>query len=295
MSARVLDGRALAAALREEIAAEVAVFRREFGWGPTLAIVRVGNDPASISYARQIDRAFTETGFGYQLQVLTADSSAEQLIALLQRLSLDPTVNGVLLQRPLPSAFDPDAVMAYLPVQKDVEGVTPSNAGRLMENTGEYFPTSTPSAGIVLLKRAGIPIRGKHAVVVGRSNILGKPLSMLLLHENATVTTCHSKTVDLASYTRTADILIAAVGKPNLIKADMVKPGATVMDFGVNFGEGDEICGDVDFASVRDVAGAITPVPGGTGPITTVMLMRNTLDAAKRQARGYPSNHDQRS
>jgi methylenetetrahydrofolate dehydrogenase (NADP+)/methenyltetrahydrofolate cyclohydrolase len=285
MTARVLDGRALAAALREEIAGEVTAFRREFGYRPALAIVRVGNDPASISYARQIDKSFTETGFGYELEVLPEGATSEELGSLLQYLSSDPHVNGVLLQRPLPRAIDPDAVMAQFPTRKDVEGVTPSNIGALMLNTGEYFPTSTPSAAIVLLKRSGIPTKGKHAVVVGRSNILGRPMSMLLLHENATVTTCHSQTENLGAYTREADILIAAVGKPGLIKGDMVKPGATVIDFGVNFSGGGDICGDVDFTQVKDVAGAITPVPGGTGPITTVMLMRNTLDAARRQMR----------
>ena len=283
MTARILDGRALAATLRDEIVAEVTAFRHQFGYGPALAIVRVGNDPASISYARQIDRSFTESGFGYELEVLPADAQSEELAYLLQRVSRDPTVHGVLLQRPLPPAINPDAVMALIPAQKDVEGVTPSNAGALMLNTGEYFPTSTPSAGIVLLKRSGIPIQGRHAVVVGRSNILGRPMSMLLLHENATVTSCHSQTIDLETFTRQADILIAAAGKPKLIKRDMVKPGATVIDFGVNYAEDGEICGDVDFTQVKEVAGAITPVPGGTGPITTVMLMRNTLDAARRQ------------
>jgi methylenetetrahydrofolate dehydrogenase (NADP+)/methenyltetrahydrofolate cyclohydrolase len=284
MTARVLDGRALAATLRDEIAGEVAVFRREFGRGPCLAIVRLGNDAASISYARQIDKSFIETGFGYQLEVLPEGTPSEELASLLEHLSRDPAVDGVLLQRPLPKAINPDAVMAHFTTRKDVEGVTPANVGALMLNTGEYFPTSTPSAAIALLKRSGIPIRGRHAVIVGRSNILGRPLSMLLMHENATVTTCHSLTVDLGVYTRQADILVAAVGKPRLIKGDMVKPGATVIDFGVNYTRGNEICGDVDFAEVREVVGAITPVPGGTGPITTVMLMRNTLDAARRQA-----------
>jgi methylenetetrahydrofolate dehydrogenase (NADP+)/methenyltetrahydrofolate cyclohydrolase len=285
MTALVLDGRALAATLCQEIAGEVVAFRREFGYGPALAIVRVGNDPASLSYARQIDRSFTETGFGYELQVLPEDAPLEELTSLLQGLGRDPTVHGVLLQRPLPPALNPDAAMAHLPTHKDVEGVTPSNIGALVLNTGDYFPTSTPSAGIVLLKRSGIPIQGRHAVVVGRSNILGRPMSMLLLHENATVTTCHSHTANLGAYTRQADILIAAVGRPALIKGDMVKPGATVIDFGVNFSDRGELCGDVDWAQVKEIAGAITPVPGGTGPITSVMLMRNTLDAARRQTR----------
>jgi methylenetetrahydrofolate dehydrogenase (NADP+)/methenyltetrahydrofolate cyclohydrolase len=283
MTARVLDGRALAAVLRDEIAGEVSTFRHEFGHGPALAIVRVGNDPASISYARQIDKSFTEVGFGYELEVLPENATSAELASLLQHLSRDPDVHGVLLQRPLPQAINPDAVMAHFPTQKDVEGVTPSNIGALMLNTGEYFPTTTPSAAIVLLRRSGIPTKGKHAVVVGRSNILGRPMSLLLLHENATVTTCHSQTENLGAYTRQADILINAVGKPGLIKGDMVKPGATVIDFGVNIAGGGDTYGDVDFAQVKEVAGAITPVPGGTGPITTVMLMRNTLDAARRQ------------
>jgi methylenetetrahydrofolate dehydrogenase (NADP+) / methenyltetrahydrofolate cyclohydrolase len=285
MTARILDGRTLAGILRNEITGEVAAFRHEFGFGPALAILRVGNDPASVSYARQIDRSFTETGFGYELQVLPEDASLEELASFLAGLGRNQAVHGVLLQRPLPPALNPDAVMAHFPPEKDVEGVTAANTGALMLNTGEYFPTSTPSAGIVLLKRFGIPIQGRHAVVVGRSNILGRPMSMLLLHENATVTTCHSRTENLAAYTRQADILIAAVGKPKLIRGDMVKPGATVIDFGVNLVGFSEPCGDVDFEQVKGVAGAITPVPGGTGPITSVMLMRNTLDAARRQTR----------
>jgi methylenetetrahydrofolate dehydrogenase (NADP+)/methenyltetrahydrofolate cyclohydrolase len=171
--------------------------------------------------------------------------------------------------------------MAHLPAEKDVEGVTPPNIGRLMLNAGNYFPPSTPSAGIEILKRLQVPIAGRHAVVVGRSNILGRPMALMLLHANATVTICHSRTPDLASYTRQADILIAAVGKAKLITREMVKPGATVIDFGVNYPD-DKMVGDVDFDAVQEIAGVITPVPGGTGPITTVMLMRNTLQAAKK-------------
>ncbi len=282
MTARILDGRALAATLREEIEGQVQAFRREWGYGPALAIVRVGNDPASVTYARQIDRAFSGTGFGYELEVLPEDAELSELTALLQRLGRARNVHGVLLQRPLPATMNADAVIAQFPVLKDVEGVTALNLGKLLLNTGDYFPTSTPSAGIVMLKRFGIPIQGQHAVVVGRSIILGRPLALLLLHDNATVTTCHSRTADLASYTRQADILIAATGKAKLITADMVKPGATVIDFGVNFIDG-KMTGDVDFENVKEVASAITPVPGGTGPVTTVMLMRNTLEAARRQ------------
>jgi methylenetetrahydrofolate dehydrogenase (NADP+) / methenyltetrahydrofolate cyclohydrolase len=289
MSARILDGRGLAASLREELAGEVQRFRHELGFGPALAVVRVGNDPASISYARQIDRTFKETGFGYELEVLGQDAPSDELLALLKRLGHDPNIHGVLLQRPLPSTINGDAVTAQFPVAKDVEGITPVNLGNLLLNSGNYFPTSTPSAGIVMLKRNGIPIQGRHAVVVGRSVILGRPMGLLLLHENATVTTCHSRTANLGEYTRQADILIAATGKPGLITAAMVKPGATVIDFGVNFVEGGKLVGDVDFENVRQVAGAITPVPGGTGPVTTVMLMRNTLEAARIQVRRLAS------
>ncbi len=302
MTAQLLDGRAVAATLREEIEGQVQAFRHEVGFGPALAIVRVGNEPASVSYARQIDKAFSGTGFGYELEVLAEDAPLDELVTLLQRLGREPRVQGVLLQRPLPPAMltgeatpppgepgatarvNADLLMAQFPAEKDVEGVTALNLGKLMLNSGDYFPTSTPSAGITILKHYGIPIQGKHAVVVGRSNILGRPLALLLLHENATVTVCHSRTPELAAYTRQADILIGATGRPNLITAEMVKPGATVIDFGVSFVEG-KMVGDVDFENVKEVAGAITPVPGGTGPVTTVMLMRNTLEAARRQTK----------
>ena len=282
MTARILDGRALAVRLREELAEQVAAFRHERGFGPLLAVVRVGNDPASISYARQIDKSFQAAGFGYELEVLPEDVPLQQVTDLLERLSRAGNVHGVLLQRPLPPHLNADVVMARFPVDKDVEGITPLNLGRLLVNSGDYFPTSTPNAAITLLKRFNIPIQGKHAVVVGRSVILGRPMSLLLLHENATVTTCHSRTPDLGMYTRQADILVGAVGKARLITADMCKPGATVIDFGVNFVDG-KMVGDVDFEEVQQVAGAITPVPGGTGPVTTVMLMANTLEAARRQ------------
>ncbi len=283
MSALILDGRALAARLREELAGQVAEFRHLKGYGPEMAIVRVGNDPASISYARQIDRSFTEVGFGYSLEVLPDEASQGELEATLDRLTVDRAVNGVLLQRPLPRHINADTVMARFPAAKDVEGVTPLNMGKLMLNVGSYFPTSTPGAAIEMLKHYEIPIQGRHAVVVGRSNILGRPMSMLLLHQNATVTTCHTRTPYLAYFTRQADILIAAAGRPRLITGEMVKFGATVIDFGVNFENG-RMVGDVDDEQVKDVAGAITPVPGGTGPVTTVMLMRNTLQAAWQQS-----------
>ncbi len=286
MTARVIDGRAIATELRTELDVRVQAFRHQYGFGPLLAVVRVGNDPASISYARMIDTSFRAVGFGYTLIVLDEETPFEELSALLENLGRDPSVQGVLLQRPLPKHLDADAVMAHFPSAKDVEGVTPTNLGHLLLNDGDYFPTSTPRAAIVLLERLGITIQGKHAVVVGRSVILGRPLSLLLLHEHATVTTCHSRTPNLGDYTRQADILVGAAGKPHLIKGDMVKPGAVVIDFGVNYIKG-KMVGDVDFEDVRQVAGWITPVPGGTGPITSVMLMSNTLTAAERQMSSY--------
>ncbi len=283
VGARILDGRALAAQLRAELATQVAAFRDESGYAPALVVVRVGNDPASVSYAKTIDKSFREAGFGCRLELLPDDATVAQLGAVLERLSADENVHGAIMQRPLPGHMDADAVMSKFPTAKDVEGVTALNMGKLMLNTGNYFPTATPSAAITLLKHAGIPLAGKHAVVAGRSNILGRPMALLLLHENATVTICHSRTRDLGEITRQGDILIAAVGKANLIKREMVKPGATVIDFGVNFPDGGKMRGDVDYEQVKAIAGAITPVPGGTGPVTTVMLMYNTLQAAKNQ------------
>lgn len=282
MSALILDGRALATQLRAEIETQVGAFRKTNDYAPTLAVVRVGNDPASINYARQVDKAFTESGMGYQLHILPPDALQEDVYALLIKLERTSDVNGVMLQRPLPTGIDGDKLMAHFPASKDVEGVSPANIGLLFQNRGNYFPTSTPSAAMEIFKHYQIPLAGKHAVVVGRSNILGRPLALLLLHQNATVTLCHSHTSDLKKHTAAADILIAAVGVAHLITREMVNPGATVIDFGVNFRD-DKIVGDVDFENVQEIAGAITPVPGGTGPVTTAMLMRNTLEAARRQ------------
>ncbi len=284
MTAQIIDGRALAAAIRAEMADAIASFRRELGYAPTLAVVRVGNDPASVSYAKQIDKTCGALGIGFQLHVLPRDSTHDAVVALLEGLGRDEKVHGVMLQRPVLANIDADEVMSHFPVSKDVEGVTPINIGRLTLNEGHYFPTSTPSAAMEIFRRLDIPLQGKHAVVVGRSNILGRPMALLLLHAHATVTICHSRTRELAAHTRGADLLIAAAGQPKLITRELVKPGAVVIDFGVNYVDG-AMCGDVDFESVREVASLITPVPGGTGPITTMMLMRNTLEAARRQTK----------
>ena len=284
MTARILDGQPVAAKIKDELAPGIEGFRKEHGVAPTLAIVRVGNPPAAMSYARSIDHIFTDCAMGFQMHVLPDDATQEQLITTLHDLGGADDVHGILLQRPLPRKLDVRAVMAAFPIVKDVEGVTPLNIGNLALDTDYYLPTSTPSAAFEILRYYEIPIEGKRAVVIGRSQILGKPLALLLLRANATVIVCHSKTRDLARVTRQADLLVAAVGKPGIVTGDMVSPGTVVIDFGVNVA-GDKLIGDVDFDAVKEIAFAITPVPGGTGPVTTMMLMRNTLHAAKRQMR----------
>jgi methylenetetrahydrofolate dehydrogenase (NADP+)/methenyltetrahydrofolate cyclohydrolase len=281
MAATILDGKALAATEREEVAAEVAEFSRKHGFTPSIAVVQVEGDAASERYVRQIGKSFEGVGMGFQLKLLPADSAEAQVIELVAELSRSREVSGIIVQIPLPKHISQEAVVSAISPAKDVDGVNPVNAGRLLAGTGDYFAPATPSGGMEILHRHNIPIKGSHAVVVGRSNIVGKPMAMLLLHEHATVTICHSRTPDLGAVTRQADVLVAAVGKARLITGDMIKPGAAVIDFGVNIVDGKSV-GDVDFESALPVAGAITPVPGGTGPMTNIMLMRNTLRAAER-------------
>ncbi len=281
MTAKILDGRGLAKAMRAEMSQAVAEFREKWGAVPGLAVVRVGEDPASVSYARAIAKAFEGAGMRFALHTLPEDASQESVAELVRRLGADPQVHGIMVQEPLPKSIDGAAVISALSPNKDVDGVHPENAGRLLQDAGEYFVPATPAGGMELLKRHGTAIKGARAVIVGRSNIVGKPMACLLLHQHATVTICHSRTVDLPAVTREADILVAAVGKARLITGDMIKPGAIVIDFGVNFADG-AMVGDIDWESAVSVAGAITPVPGGTGPMTNVMLMRNTLQAAEQ-------------
>jgi len=282
MAATILDGKELAKAMRDEVAQAVADFKERWNATPSLAVVRAGEDPASVSYARAIAKAFEAAGMAFHLHALPETATEAELVQLVGNLSADPTVHGIMVQEPLPKGVDGAAVIAALSPAKDVDGVHPENAGRLLQDAGEYLVPATPAGGMQILRRYHIPIKGAHAVVVGRSNIVGKPMACLLLHQHATVTICHSRTVDLGAVTREADILVAAVGKARIITGDMVKPGATVIDFGVNFVDG-AMVGDVDFGSASLVAGAITPVPGGTGPMTNIMLMQNTLAAASRQ------------
>lgn len=290
MTATILDGRALAKTIRKEIEAEVSEFKEEYGVTPTIAVVRAGEDPASVSYAKMIKRAFEGAGMGFSLHVLPDTASQEEIVELVAELNADESIHGIIIQEPLPKGIDEAAVKAALSPEKDVDGVHPINAGRLAQvapigrppGVEEYFIPATPLGGMEILKRYGVEIAGKRAVVVGRSNIVGKPMALLLLRENATVTICHSRTSNLEDVCREADILCAAVGKAQMIKGDWIKKGAVVVDFGFNR-LGDKWVGDVDFEAAKGVASAITPVPGGTGSMTTVMLMKNVLEASKIQ------------
>jgi len=290
MPAKILDGRAMAIEVRQEIVAEVTEFQEQHGFAPTIAVVRAGDDPASVSYAKMIKRSFENAGMNFILHELPETASLEEIIDVIATLNADGGVHGIMVQEPLPKGIDEDEIKATIRASKDADGVNPINAGRLAQAAPvsstpaepDYLVPATPLGGLEMLKRSGVEMSGKQAVVVGRSNIVGRPMSFLLMQHHATVSMCHSRTRPLGNVTRQADILCTAVGVPNLIKADMVKPGAVVIDFGFNR-LGDKWVGDVDFDEVKEVAGMITPVPGGTGSMTNVMLMKNVLEAAKTQ------------
>jgi methylenetetrahydrofolate dehydrogenase (NADP+)/methenyltetrahydrofolate cyclohydrolase len=289
MRATIIDGKAIAAQVRADVAEQVEAFRREFGRAPGLATVLVGEDPASAVYVAGKQRACAEVGMEPFDRRLPATASFEQVAAELEELNADPGVSGVLLQLPLPGDLDGPALTAMIDPAKDVDGLTPVNAGLLSLGAPGLRPC-TPSGVIELLDRTGVELEGAEAVVVGRSNLLGKPMVQLLLERNATVTVCHSRTRDLRAVCTRADVLIAAVGRARLIERDFVKPGAVVIDVGMNrltpeeAGNKSGLVGDVDYAAVAEVASAITPVPGGVGPMTIAFLLRNTLQAARRQA-----------
>jgi methylenetetrahydrofolate dehydrogenase (NADP+) / methenyltetrahydrofolate cyclohydrolase len=292
MSATILNGSELAKSMRAEIEKEVADFVAKYNIKPTAAIVRAGEDPASVSYSNALEKALGGRGLGFQLHTLPATASQSEVVALVAKLNKDAGIHGIMIQEPLPKGIDEAAVKEALSPDKDVDGVHPVNAGRLAQVSptgrppmvGPFFVPATPSGGMEILKRQGVKLAGKHAVIVGRSNIVGKPMAFLLLRENASVTICHSQTENLPAMCKTADILCAAVGKAKMIKADWIKPGAIVIDFGVNF-ENEKMVGDVDYDAVSAVAVMITPVPGGTGPMTNIMLMKNVIEAAKRQVK----------
>lgn len=282
MAAELLDGRKVAAQIREEIKEEVERIKSALGRSPSLVVLRVGEDPASVSYAGMLERTCKQVGVGFIPRCM-AESDEASLLDLVRSLSGDDAVDGIIIQEPLPEGIDRDKVIMSLSPDKDVDGVHPYNAGRLMQGTGDFFAPATPSGGIELLNRYGITVQGKRAVVVGRSNVVGRPLALMLMHRNATITVCHSRTADLAAECRRAEILAAATGRAGLITADMISPGTVVVDFGVNFVDG-KMVGDVDFAAVAERASWITPVPGGTGPVTNMMLMQNVIKAARRRS-----------
>jgi methylenetetrahydrofolate dehydrogenase (NADP+) / methenyltetrahydrofolate cyclohydrolase len=289
MSTRLIDGKAIAARVRAGVAQEVEAFTRDFGLAPGLATVLVGDDPASAVYVGGKQRACLEVGMVPFDRRLPVEASFEQVAGELEALNADAAVSGVLLQLPVPDQLDGPALTAMIDPVKDVDGLTPVNAGLLALGRPGLRPC-TPSGVMELLADTGVALEGAEAVVVGRSNLFGKPMAQLLLAENATVTTCHSRTRDLREVCARADVLIAAVGRPRLIERDFVKPGAVVIDVGMNrltpeeAGNASGLVGDVDFAAVAPVASAITPVPGGVGPMTIAFLLRNTLQAAREQA-----------
>lgn len=282
MTARILDGKVISQELREDIARRAAALTAR-GVTPGLAVILVGEDPASQIYVRNKGVACEQTGIRSVTLRLPETTTQEELERAIRALNADQSIHGILVQLPLPRHLDEAAALAVIAPEKDVDGFHVLNAGRLLNGLPGVV-ACTPQGALEMIRRTGVPLEGKEAVVIGRSNIVGKPMAMLLLRENCTVTVCHSRTADLAAHTRRADVLVCAVGKARFVTADMVKPGAVVIDVGINRVDG-KVVGDVDFDAVREVAGWITPVPGGVGRMTITMLLRNTLDAAERTVR----------
>lgn len=278
---QIIDGKALAASIRADLAKRTTVLT-EKGHRPGLAVVIVGDDPASQVYVRNKIRACADTGIESIEYRLAKDTREEELLKLIGELNNDKRVDGILVQLPLPEQIAPEKVIAAIAPEKDVDGFHVMNAGKLLTGTGGFMPC-TPYGVMKMIESVGYDLTGKEAVVVGRSNIVGKPQALMLLAKNATVTVAHSRTADLADVTRRADVLIAAVGRAKMITGDMVKPGALVIDVGMNHDENGKLCGDVDTASVMGIAGWVSPVPGGVGPMTIAMLMTNTVEAVERR------------
>lgn len=279
--AKIINGKEISAAIREELKLKTAEFVKAHGIRPGLAVIIVGNDPASKVYVRNKRLACEEIGFYSQVWELPAETTQQQLNAFIAKLNVDPDIHGILCQLPLPPHLDENEVIRRIDPKKDVDAFHPVNVGRIMIGDYSFLPC-TPAGVMALLQRSGIEIAGKECVVVGRSNIVGKPQAMLLLHAHGTVTVCHSRTKNLAEICRRADILVAAIGKADFFTADMIKEGAVVIDVGMNRRADGTLTGDVDFASVEPKASYITPVPGGVGPMTITMLMQNTLTAAEQ-------------
>lgn len=281
MSARILDGKVLSAEIKEDVIRRVSALK-ERGVTPGLAVILVGDDPASEIYVRNKGKGCEETGMLSRTIRMNAGTTQEELEAEISRLNDDPSIHGILVQLPLPRHLNERAALAKILPEKDVDGFHLINAGHLLDGTEGVRPC-TPKGALYMIRSTGLDLSGKEAVVIGRSNIVGKPMAMMLLQENCTVTICHSRTVNLEEHTRRADILVAAVGRAGFVTADMVKPGAVVIDVGINRVNG-KVCGDVDFENVKEKAGWITPVPGGVGRMTIAMLLSNTVDAAERKS-----------
>ena len=277
--ARIIDGKLIAAQLRKDCLSRSEKLLAD-GIRPTLDVIIVGNDPASHQYVNSRAADCSAVGLASTVHSLNEDTKQSELIELIETLNADDNVHGILLQMPLPKHMNPDEVISHISIQKDVDGFHPMNVGALVSGKPAFAPC-TPSSIMQLIRSTGIDISGKNAVVVGRSNVVGRPAAMLLLKESATVTICHSRTIDLKEHTLNADILVAAVGVPNLITGDMIKPGAIVIDAGINRVDGKTV-GDVEFETAKDVAGFISPVPGGVGPVTRTILLMNTLEACER-------------
>lgn len=282
MTARLIDGNALAARIRSDVATRAAALTAR-GRQPGLAVILVGDDPASQVYVHHKVKDCEAAGLRSVFEKYDATLAESALLARIEALNADPAVHGILVQMPLPKHIDPHKVIETIATAKDVDGYSVRSAGDLMTGLPGFRPC-TPYGCMKLIETTGVDLRGKHAVVIGRSNTVGKPMALLLLQANATVTICHSATAELAAHTREADVVVAAVGRRKVLTAPMVKPGAVVIDVGMNRDDAGKLCGDVDFAGVREVAGWITPVPGGVGPMTRAMLLVNTLEAAERAA-----------
>lgn len=279
MTTKIIDGKAIGAEIRKEIAAEVAELT-ERGCQPGLAVILVGENPASQTYVKNKEKSSKEAGMKSVLIKLPETVSEEDLLAEVDKLNNDPTIHGILVQLPLPKHIDENKVIRAIHPEKDVDGFHPMNVGKMLIGQQTFLPC-TPYGIMQLLERSGIEIAGKHAVIIGRSNIVGKPMGQLLLQKDATVTYCHSRTADLTYFTKQADILIVAIGRAKFITGEHVKEGAVVIDVGMNRDEHGKLCGDVDFDSAKEAASAITPVPGGVGPMTITMLLKNTVASAE--------------
>ena len=282
--ATLINGKVISAQIRAEITEETKGFTEENGYAPGLAVVIVGNDPASQVYVRNKKRGCAEVGFYSEEYELPENTTEEELLKLIDKLNKDDKIHGILVQLPLPRHLDEKKILLAINPSKDVDAFHPVNVGKIMIGDYDFLPC-TPAGVMQLIERSEVDVKGKNCVVLGRSNIVGKPMAMLLLHANGTVTICHSKTKNLKEICRSADILVASVGKPNFVGADMVKEGAVVIDVGINRLDDGKLCGDVNFSEVEPIASYITPVPGGVGPMTITMLLENTLTAAKLAAK----------